>query len=169
MKFPEKTGKSNTEGVKGVGPFLHNYRQRGGSLNSRVFISYSWSSPVHQRQILQWAEQLVDNGIDVVLDIWDLNEGDDKNAFMERMVTDKTVTHVLVFCDSEYANKADARKAGVGTESQIISQEVYAKVKQTKFIPIVCEFTESGEPWLPTFLKSRIWIDFSTIEAANNT
>ena len=74
------------------------------------------------------AEQMVNDGVDVVLDVWDLKEGDDKYAFMEKMVTDESVTHVLVFSDSEYAAKADARKAGVGTESQIISREVYAKV-----------------------------------------
>jgi hypothetical protein len=110
---------------------------------------------------------MVSDGVDVVLDIWDLKEGDDKYAFMETMVTDESVTHVLVFSDSEYAAKADARKAGVGTESQIISREVYSKVQQSKFIPVVCEFDGSGEPFLPTFLKSRIWIDFSSPEAAN--
>jgi len=111
---------------------------------------------------------MVNDGVDVVLDVWDLKEGDDKYAFMEKMVTDESVTHVLVFSDSEYAAKADARKAGVGTESQIISREVYSKVQQSKFIPVVCEFNEAGEPFLPTFLKSRIWIDFSSTEAAND-
>lgn len=86
---------------------------------------------------------------------------------MERMVTDSNVTHVLVLCDKAYKDKADARKAGVGTESQIISKEVYEKVEQSKFIPIVCECDDSGEPFLPTFLSSRIWIDFSTPEAVN--
>ena len=137
-------------------------------MSPRAFISYSWSSPGHQDRIRQWAEQLVSDGVDVVLDIWDLNEGDDKYAFMEKMVTDDSVTHVLIFSDSEYATKADDRKAGVGTESQIISDEVYSKVKQSKFIPIVCEFDESGEPCLPAFLKSRIWIDFSSPEAVND-
>lgn len=107
------------------------------------------------------------DGVDVVLDVWALREGDDKYAFMEKMVTDESISHVLVFSDSEYTTKSDARKAGVGTESQIISREVYSKVQQSKFIPIVCEFEESGEPFLPTFLKSRIWIDFSSPEAAN--
>lgn len=136
-------------------------------LAPRVFISYSWTSPGHQARIRQWAEQMVSDGIDVVLDVWDLKEGHDKFAFMEKMVTDEAVTHVLVFSDSQYASKADAREAGVGTESQIISREVYSKVQQSKFIPIVCEFDDSNEPFLPTFLKSRIWIDFSSPEAAN--
>lgn len=137
-------------------------------LKPKVFISYSWTSPGHQARIRRWAEQLVNDGVDVVLDVWDLKEGDDKYAFMEKMVTDESVTHVLVFSDSEYAAKADARKAGVGTESQIISREVYSKVQQSKFLPVVCEFDDSREPFLPTFLKSRIWIDFSGPEAAND-
>jgi hypothetical protein len=133
----------------------------------KVFISYSWSSSAHQLLVQHWAEQLVADGIDVVLDIYDLKEGHDKYAFMERMVTDESVTHVLMICDQKYSEKADARKSGVGTESQIISQEVYEKAEQLKFIPIVCEFDESGNPYLPTFLKSRIWINFSTPEAVN--
>lgn len=111
---------------------------------------------------------MVKDGIDVVLDLWELKEGDDKFAFMEKMVTDESVTHVLVFSDLEYSKKADARKSGVGTESQIISNEIYSKVQQSKFIPIVCECDDSGEPFLPVFFKSRIWIDFSSPEAAND-
>jgi len=136
--------------------------------NPKVFISYSWSSPGHQALVQNWAEQLISNGVDVVLDIYDLKEGHDKYAFMERMVTDNSVSHVLLVCDKAYSDKADARMAGVGTESQIISKEVYEKVEQSKFIPIVCQFDNQGEPYLPIFLKSRIWIDFSTPESANN-
>ena len=133
----------------------------------KVFFSYSWTSPEHQELVRSWADQLLEDGIDVILDVYDLAEGADKNAFMEQMVTDPTVTHVLVVCESGYRDKADARRAGVGTESQIISQEVYEKVDQSKFVPIVCEFDESGIPALPAFLRSRIYLDFSTPEAVN--
>ncbi|MDX1440154.1 MAG: TIR domain-containing protein [Rubricoccaceae bacterium] len=133
----------------------------------KVFVSYSWTSPRHRAQVREWAELLIGDGVDVVIDAFDLKEGHDKYAFMERMVTDSSVTHVLVVCDKMYAEKADLRKAGVGTESQIISKEVYDKVEQSKFIPIVCEFAEDGEPYLPAFLKSRVWLDFSSPESAN--
>jgi hypothetical protein len=83
------------------------------------------------------------------------------------MVTDSNVTNVLLICDESYAEKADARKRGVGTESQIISREVYEKVTQSKFIPIVRGFADDGSPFLPAFLKSRIYIDFSTAEKLN--
>lgn len=133
----------------------------------KVFISYSWTSSAHQDLVREWAERLVSDGIDVVLDLWDLKEGQDKYHFMERMVTDSQVTHVLAICDKLYAEKADARKDGVGTESQIISKEVYDKVEQSKFIPIVCGFDDEGNPFLPTFFKHRIWIDFSSPEKTN--
>ncbi len=136
-------------------------------LNPKVFISYSWTSPDHRERVREWAERLMSDGVDVVLDIWALKEGHDKYAFMERMVTDESVTHVLIFSDRKYAEKADERKAGVGTESQIISKEVYDKVDQTKFIPILCERQENDEPCLPTFLKSRTYIDFSSLEREN--
>ena len=87
-----------------------------------------------------WADRLLDDGVEVIIDVYDLKEGHDKNAFMERMITDDSVSHVshvLVVCDKEYKQKADERRSGVGTESQIISHEVYNKVDQTKFIPIV--------------------------------
>lgn len=135
--------------------------------NPKAFISYSWSSPGHCDRIRSYAERLVNDGVDVILDQWSLSEGQDKFAFMEKMVTDPSVTRVLIFSDSQYAEKADERKSGVGTESQIISKEVYEKVDQKKFIPIVCERQENGEPRLPVYLQSRIWIDFSTPEAEN--
>lgn len=133
-------------------------------MNPKVFISYSWSSPEHRINIKSWADDLINYGIDVVIDIYDLIEGQDKFAFMERMVTDSSISHVLIFSDNQYATKANARKDGVGTESQIISKGVYEKVDQSKFIPIVCEFDNNGKPFLPIYLQSRIYIDFSTPE-----
>ncbi len=108
------------------------------------------------------------DGVEVLLDQYDLKEGQDTNSFMERMVTDPSVTHVLIICDRAYAEKADKRESGVGTESQIISQEVYKKVEQSKFIPVICETSENGEPFLPTFVKSRKWVNFSSLELVNS-
>src|SRR6185295_5935405 len=101
--------------------------------NPKAFISYSWSSAAHEQWVVELAEKLNSDGVHVLLDKWDLKEGHDKFAFMERMVTDPEVEKVLMICDQLYAEKADGRKGGVGTESQIISPEVYAKVDQEKF------------------------------------
>jgi hypothetical protein len=136
-------------------------------MTPKAFISYSWTSEPHRGLVRSWADRLMVDGVEIVLDQYDLKEGHDKYAFMEKMVTDPSVTHVLVVCDKAYAEKADARKAGVGTETQIISQEIYNKVEQSKFIPIFCELSDVGEPFLPIFMKSRIGVNFSTPELVN--
>ncbi len=135
----------------------------------KVFISYSWSNQQHKDRVREWAEHLITDGVQVVMDVFDLKEGDDKYAYMERMVNDDSVTHVLLFCDGHYAEKADKQKgsSGVGTESQIISSELYSQIQQSKFIPIFCEFKADGNPCVPVFLKTRFGIDFSTFEKAN--
>ncbi|ELY4158742.1 TIR domain-containing protein [Cronobacter turicensis] len=134
----------------------------------KVFISYCWNGQERQDKIVELTERLAADGVESIVDIYDLKEGDDKYHFMEKMVVDETVSHVLIICDKGYALKADGRKAGVGTESLIISQEIYSKASQSKFIPIIFEFNEDGEAYAPVFLKSRIYIDFSSIEKENS-
>ena len=96
----------------------------------KVFISYSWAV---QDRVVELAERLVANGVDVVLDVWDLMPGHDKYAFMEQSVNDQTVNKVLIICDKTYTEKADARQGGVGDETVIISPEIYGKVRQEIF------------------------------------
>lgn len=50
----------------------------------------------------------------------------------------------------------------VGTESTIMSDEIYSKAEQTKFLPIVFEKGDDGMIYKPHFLKSRIHIDMSS-------
>ncbi|RAK10235.1 SEFIR domain-containing protein [Halanaerobium saccharolyticum] len=132
--------------------------------NPKLFISYSWSSPDHEEWVLNLAEELVAAGVNVILDKWDLKEGNDAYAFMEKMVTDPDINKVILICDKEYAEKADDRSGGVGTETQIISQEIYEEVDQNKFVGIVKERDEDGKAYLPTYYKSRIYIDLSDEE-----
>jgi len=127
----------------------------------KVFISYSWTSDEFADWVMKLAERLRADGINAVLDRWRLNAGQDKYVFMEQMVTDPEIKNVLMICDKRYAERADRREGGVGTESTIISQEVYNQVDQQKFIPVVAERSSNGEIYLPVFIKSRIYIDLS--------
>jgi len=127
----------------------------------RLFISYSWSTSEHEQWVIDLATELVNSGVDVVLDKWDLREGHDSIAFMEKMVTDPSISKVILVCDQVYASKADGRSGGVGTETQIISAEVYAKQSQDKFVAVIAEKSDAGKPYLPTYYKSRIYVDLS--------
>ena len=125
----------------------------------KVFISYSWTPEENKEKVLELAEKL--RGIHVVMDVYDLKEGQDKYKFMEKMVNDQEITRVLIICNKDYKEKADDRKGGVGTESLIISDEIYKSAEQKKFIPVVFEKDDNNKPYFPAFLKTRIYIDLS--------
>ena len=127
----------------------------------KLFISYSWSNAEHEQWVIDLATELRESGVDVILDKWDLKEGHDAVAFMEKMVTDPEIKKVAIICDEKYAAKADGRAGGVGTETQIISREVYENQAQEKFVAVVCGKDESGKAYLPTYYKSRIYVDLS--------
>ena len=129
----------------------------------KVFISYSWHPKENQIRVQQLAERLSSDGVHVIIDIWDLQDGQDKNKFMEQMVANPEVKKVLLICTKEYAEKANTRKGGVGIESTIVSEEIYTNAEQTKFIPVVYEY-ENDKPCVPVFAKSRIFIDLSSDE-----
>lgn len=131
-------------------------------ISPKVFISYSWHPEENKIRVQQLAKRLMSDGVDVTLDVWSLKDGQDKYVFMEKMVTDPDINKVLIICNKDYAEKADGRKGGVGTESTIMSDEIYSKADQTKFLPVVFEKGNDGMIYKPHFLKSRIHIDMSS-------
>lgn len=133
----------------------------------KVFISYAWGTEEYQSKVLAFATDLMNEGIDVEFDKWSLKEGNDTYAFMEQSVTDESITNVLMLLDKQYTIKADSRDGGVGTETQIISPEIYNKTKQEKFIPIVFERDENGDIHKPAYLKGLLHFDLSIDENYN--
>src|SRR5262245_42506525 len=112
-------------------------------MTPKAFISYAWTSEAHKEWVLALAERLVGDGVDVVLDQWDLQPGHDAYVFMEQSVADPTVTKVIIVCDNAYMKKATARKGGVGTEAQIMSPEIYGQAaNQKKFVVVATEADE---------------------------
>lgn len=51
--------------------------------NPKLFISYSWSNPTHEQWVIDLATELTQSGVHVILDKWDLKEGNDSVVFME--------------------------------------------------------------------------------------
>jgi len=126
-----------------------------------VFISYSWTPIENQRYVFELVSKLIADGINVIYDKNDLHPGQDKDYFMERALTNNEIDYVLVICNKDYAAKADARRGGVGYESEIILSQLSSQPLQTKIIPVVIETNERGEAYLPTFLKSRVFINLT--------
>jgi len=122
-----------------------------------VFISYSHDSPEHKRWVADLASQLLNNGVQVVLDQWDLGLGDDVPKFMERNLT--AADRVLVICTETYVKKANEGTGGVGYEAMIVTAEVVRNLGTSKFIPIVKQTAKPAV--LPISLGVRYYADFS--------
>lgn len=128
----------------------------------KVFISYAWKDDESNQRVADFVNRLRKNGIDTVFDQANLSLGQSMPHFMESCVRDSDITHVLMLLTPEYKMKADQKKGGVGTETQIISQEVYGDVDNTKFVPVIFDkMGASIQECLPIYLKSRFFIDLS--------
>lgn len=126
-----------------------------------LFVSYSWSSRAHEQWVLELAERLTQDGVHVVIDKWDLREGHDAHAFMEQMVTNSDITKVAIIFDKQYARKADERERGVGTETRLITSEIYQKSSQDKFVAVIAEKDSDDNPYIPAYYRGRIYIDLA--------
>jgi hypothetical protein len=122
-----------------------------------IFISYSHDSHEHKEWVKELASFLLVNGVDTILDQWDLKLGSDLAKFMEHGLT--TSERVLVICTDKYIEKADSGNGGVGYEKMIATTKLLSEQDSTKFIPIVRNVTKNMK--LPTFLGSRLYIDLS--------
>ena len=123
----------------------------------KVFISYSHDSLEHKQWVLELGRKLVQNGVDVVLDQWNLTPGDNFVQFMEVGV--RNLDWVLVVCTDNYVRKANNREGGVGYEVQIVTAQLVENLGIDKFIPIIRH--ASGPEKMPTFLGGRVYIDFT--------
>jgi len=122
-----------------------------------VFISYSHDSQDHKLWVLNLATRLRTNGVDAILDQWDLGPGGDLPHFMEQSISRSS--RVLMVCTERYVEKANAGTGGVGYEKMIVTSDLVARIGSNKVIPII---RQTAFPRLPTFLSSKLYIDLST-------
>ncbi len=123
----------------------------------RVFISYSHDNPNHKKWVAELSSELVENGVDVIIDQWDLGFGDDVPKFMENSVAQ--ADRVLMICTETYVRKADEGKGGVGYEAMIVTGELIRNIGTSKFIPIIRQHTD--EPILPKAMSTRFYVNLS--------
>lgn len=122
-----------------------------------VFISYSYDSRDHRAWVLEFAQKLVKNGVQVILDVWDLGLGDDLAKFMEASI--QRAHRVLAICSETYVHKADEGKGGVGYEHMIVTSQLIRDIGTNKFIPIFRQ--QRGGHLTPKALSTRLGVDLS--------
>lgn len=122
-----------------------------------VFLSYSHDTQEHKLWVQNLAIRLRHNGVDAVLDQWDLGPGGDLPHFMEQSIT--KADRILMICTERYVEKANLGVGGVGYEKMIVTADLISRIDANKVIPIV---RQASSPRLPKFLGSKIYVDLSS-------
>ncbi|MCW8206560.1 TIR domain-containing protein [Verminephrobacter aporrectodeae subsp. tuberculatae] len=122
----------------------------------KVFISYSHDSQDHKKWVLDLATRLCNNGIDAILDQWELGPGQDLLQFMNKHL--RAANRILMICTENYVKKANDGTGGVGYENMIITGQLFNNTDSNKFIPLIRQI---GTSTVPSFLQSKIRLDFS--------
>lgn len=122
----------------------------------KVFISYSHDSLEHKKWVNDLASKMRNNGIDSILDQWELMPGDDLPHFMETHLASSD--YIVMVCTEKYVKKANEGKGGVGYEKMIITSSLLQNIDTNKIIPVIRQF---GTSEIPTFLKTKLYINFS--------
>jgi len=122
-----------------------------------VFISYSHDCDEHRDWVYRLACRLVESGVEVVLDQWDIQLGSNIMKFMEKGLTNSD--RVLVVCTDNYNKKSNDGFGGVGYEKNILTAELFSDQDTNKFIPCIRGVTTGLKT--PVCLGGRAYIDFT--------
>ena len=121
-----------------------------------VFVSYSHDDEDHSNWVLQLATRLRFNGVNTILDRWNLTLGKNVAAFIEQGLSKSH--RILCICSDNYVNKANSIEGGVGYEKKIMTAEIMADLNRDWVIPIIRN--NRGDEKVPNFLKGALYIDF---------
>ena len=106
-----------------------------------VFISYSWDSEEHVKNVLRLSDRLRSDGIDCVLDQYESSPPEGWPRWMDRKIRD--AQFVLMICTETYYKRVmgdDSPDTGLGVrwEGNLIYQHIYnAGTRNAKFIPVL--------------------------------
>jgi hypothetical protein len=122
----------------------------------KVFISYSHDSQEHKKWVLDLATRLRNNGVDAIIDQWELKPGADLSHFMETYLSNSDYT--VIVCTDKYVKKANSGSGGVGYEKMIITSELLSDINSNKIIPIIKQYGTHNIIHLLFFSVLNLWI-----------
>jgi len=123
----------------------------------RCFVSYGHEDEHHSQWIEEFATQLRRDGVDVTLDLWHAEPGDQLPHFMEKAVRDNDF--VIPVCTPSYKEKTDTRVGGVGYEGDLMTAVRFSGGSSKKFIPVLRRGT--WKEAAPSWLMGRFYVDLT--------
>ncbi|MCP5104339.1 MAG: TIR domain-containing protein, partial [bacterium] len=120
-----------------------------------VFISYSHDSKEHSERVLAFADRLRKDGLDCILDQYEMNPPEGWPKWMDRQL--KQAKQVIIICTRTYCDRVMGEETpgkgkGVKWESSLVYQYLYREdSKNNRFIPVV--FEEDDCRYIPVILE----------------
>ncbi|WP_422361042.1 toll/interleukin-1 receptor domain-containing protein [Reichenbachiella sp.] len=131
-----------------------------------VFISYSWDDEDHKNWVLNLANNLVKEGVNVLLDRYELRLGENLPHFVETSI--KNADRILIVFTPNYKLKAEKRSGGVGYEYSIMNADLYKnQTNNERIIPILKEGQQADS--IPEFMHQYIHLDMRSDENLENS
>jgi tetratricopeptide (TPR) repeat protein len=124
-----------------------------------VFINYSHDSPEHGDRVLAFADRLVQDGIDVILDQYESSPPEGWPRWMEKHI--RKAEFVLMVCTETYflhvmGEEKPGTGLGVKWEGNLIYQHICnADTKNTRFIPVLLDYCKVEH--IPTPLQGATY------------
>jgi len=120
-----------------------------------VFISYSWDSEAHLRGVLELSNRLRSEGIDCVIDQYEVSPPDGWPRWMDKKIRDSRL--ILMICTETYCKRVMGEESpdkgmGVRWEGGLIYQHLYNAGANQKFIPVL--FRAADKKFIPTPVQS---------------
>jgi small GTP-binding protein len=145
---------------------LHNYINEEKLKAPECFISYAWGDPTHERWVERnLATDLVNAGIDVVLDVWENSRpGASVPRFVERVSScDKVLLIGTPLYKTKYQNKEAMRGFVAAAEGDLIGARLIGTEDSKESVfPILLSGTDTNS--FPPLLKGRVYADFRNSE-----
>lgn len=137
--------------------------QKSGKEHPRVFISYSHDSAEHAEKVLAFADKLRAEGIDAVLDQYEVSPPEGWPMWMDREI--RGADFVLMICTETYYKRVmgeeePGKGLGVKWEGKLIYQHIYqAGAENLRFLPVLFEGGEVANIPRPLQDATRYYVD----------
>ncbi len=153
--------------IKGENPTIKKPKQETVIEDGEtVFISYSWDTEEHKKWVLDLANRLVKEGVNVILDRYELRPGKSLPHFVETAI--KKADRILIVFTPNYKLKAEKRAGGVGYEYSIMNSELYKnQTNNERIIPVLRNGNSTDS--IPEFMQQYIHIDMRNDDNYENS
>jgi len=113
----------------------------------KAYIAYSYDNEPFKDWVKEFADKLINMGVEITLDQYDLPLTGNIPEFMEKGIIESDF--VIFLITPGFVNKAKLRKGGVGYEIKVSAGEIFVKGKARKYIPVLIQV---GFDQVPGFL-----------------